>query len=129
MSLPPPNYLDRSVQMEWGTGQPSGSRSMTASTKVMNRPSTRMPSGPRGRPGSRGAGACARDGLARASVPRPRVRSGGADARVDARWVRRFPRCDLGLLREQVAQLVGAGEEHALRERVDVEIDGCTVRQ
>src|SRR5690349_13557394 len=43
--------------------------------------------------------------------------------------MRGFPGLDVGLLREQVAELVGAREEHALGERVDLEVDGRAVRQ
>ena len=40
-----------------------------------------------------------------------------------------FPGRDRRLLRQQVAELVGAGEDHLLGERVDVEVDRRAVRQ
>ena len=58
-----------------------------------------------------------------------RTDSGRPHPRVDASRVARLPGGDLRFLREQVAQLVRAGQDHPLGERIDVEVDRAAVRQ
>src|SRR5213075_3294846 len=59
----------------------------------------------------------------------PDARSGGPDAGVDAWRVLGLPRLDRGQLANQVAHLVGAGEKHQPRKRIDLEREILIARQ